>query len=215
MTPPLSVNIIYNKANTYGLNDDVIIIERLLRKLQDQIGHPISKAKTIDMREPMTHCDINIHLEIPVFSAIPWAHTNIMLVNPEQWSFAYDAYVHAFDAILFRNIDDLNKFKTDFLEKGIPTDNFFTVSWCGSWQVSDIKSPYGKNGDLGFVCFVAGSKSKYEYLKQILPDWKDNAPPLTIYTTRTDFAEDLKKTVNKKVKVYLLKNNSIYLSFIL
>jgi hypothetical protein len=86
MPAPFSVNIIYNKSNTYGLNDDVIVIERLLRHIQENIGHQFGKPKTSDMREPLSHSDINVHLEIPVFSAIPWAHTNIMLVNPEQWS---------------------------------------------------------------------------------------------------------------------------------
>ena len=40
-----------------------------------------------------------------------------------------------------------------------------------------------------FVCFVAGSTSKYNYLTQVLPHWTENDPPLTIYTTRGDFAE--------------------------
>jgi hypothetical protein len=63
---PLSVNIIYNKANTYGLNDDVQVIDSLLRQLQDVVG-PINKARTADLREPLNHSDINIHLEIPMY----------------------------------------------------------------------------------------------------------------------------------------------------
>jgi hypothetical protein len=196
MAPPFSVNIIYNKANTFGLNDDVNVIERYIRKIQDLIGHPIAKAKTTDMREPLSHSDIQFHLEIPVFSAIPWAHTNIMVVNPEQWSYAYDAYAHAFDAFIFRDNKTFDKFKTAFTEKGIPTDNFYLVPWCASWQVSDIKGGYGKNSDLGFVSFVAGSTSKYEYLKKVIPHWRDADPALTIYTTREDFAEGLKKVIS-------------------
>jgi hypothetical protein len=214
MTPPLSVTIIYNKANTYGLNDDVTVIERILKKLQDSIGHPIGKAKTVDMREPLTHSDIQIHLEIPIFSAIPWGHTNVILVNPEQWSFAYDAYAHAFDALLFRDEVSANKFREDFSKKGISTDNIFVVPWCASWQVSDIKGGYGKNGDLGFVCFVAGSASKCEYLKKLLPYWTENDPALTIYTVRNDFAEDLKKaaigTKNVTIKCQDLDSESRY-----
>lgn len=196
MAPPLSVNIIYNKANTYGLNDDVQVIERILKKLQDTIGHPIGKARTLDMREPLTHSDINIHLEIPIFAAIPWAHTNIMIVNPEQWSFAYDAYAHAFDALIFRDSFSAEKFRSAFTEKGIPTDNIYVVPWTAAWQKKNIKGGYGKNGDLGFVSFVAGSTSKYEYLKKVLPLWRDAYPALTVYTTRNDFAEDLKKVVS-------------------
>jgi hypothetical protein len=213
MAPPFSVNIIYNKSNTIGFNNDITIIERYLRKIQDLIGHPIGKAKTIDIREPLSHADINFHLEIPVFQAIPWAHTNIMVVNPEQWSYSYDAYAHAFDAILFRDTKALDKFKADFTEKEIPTDNFYMVPWCASWQVSDIKAGYGKNGDLGFVSFVASSSSKYEYLKQVLPYWKAEDPALTIYTTREDFAENLKKNTgapNVIVKCQDLDQESCY-----
>lgn len=193
MAPPLSVNIIYNKANTYGLNDDVTVIERVLRKLQDSIGQPIGKARMVDMREPLTHSDINIHLEIPIFSATSWAHTNILLVNPEQWSFAYDAYVHAFDALIFRDPVSAETFRTAFTAKGISANNIYVVPWCNSWQSSDYKGRYGVSADDGFVCFVAGSTSKYEYLKQVLPYWTEADPSLTVYTTREDFAEGLKK----------------------
>lgn len=189
MTPPLSVNIIYNKANKYGLNDDVIVIDRILKRLQDVVGCPINKAKTLDIRELYTQCDIQFHLEIPVFSAIPWAHTNILLVNPEQWSYNYDSYVHAYDALIFRDPVSAKKFCSDFTQKGIPVDNIYVVPWCSSWQSKNITCDH----NLDFVCFVAGSTSKCEYLKQLLPYWKKNDPSLTIYTTRTDFAEDLKK----------------------
>jgi hypothetical protein len=195
MAPPISVNIIYNKANAYGLNDDVTVIERILKGIQDKFGQIISKPKTADMREPLTHCDIQIHLEIPVFSAIPWAHTNIMLVNPEQWSYSYDAYVHAFDALIFRDSFTAELFRKDFTKKGIRTDNIYVVHWCNSWSPSDYKGRYEITKDNGFICFVAGSACKFEYVKNILPFWKEEDPPLTIYTTREDFADELKKGV--------------------
>lgn len=193
MAPPLSINIIYNKNSATGLNDDTQVIERILKKLQDTIGQPISKAKLVDMREPHTPCDIQFHLEIPVFSAIPWAHTNVILVNPDHWYFAYDSYAHAFDALIFRDSNSAEKFRAAFTEKGIPTDNIYVVPWCSAWQVSQIKGAYLKDGGLGFVCFLAGSTNKYEYLKSILPFWQEEDPRLTIYTTRSDFEEGLKK----------------------
>jgi hypothetical protein len=110
--------------------------------------------------------DINIHLEIPVFSAISWGHTNIIVVNPEQWSYSYDAYVHAFDALIFRDSNTAELFRKDFTEKGIRTDNIYVVPWCASWQVKDIKG-VTEVGVQEFVCFLAGSSSKYEYLKKI------------------------------------------------
>ena len=164
----LSVNIIYNKANTYGLTDDTTILERILKSHNCNVTF-------VDMREPLFHADINIHLEIPVFSAIPWAYTNIMLVNPEQWVYEYDAYIHAFDAFLFRDPVSADTFRTDAVN---------VIPWCNSW--SDVSVHEAKKE---FVCFVAGSTSKYEYMKEIVSYWKESDPPLTIYTTREDFTE--------------------------
>jgi hypothetical protein len=194
MPSTLTSNIIYNKSNTYGLTDDIQVIERVLRKYRDKTGNTIMKPKLLDMREPHIPCDIQFHLEIPVFSAIPWAFTNVILVNPEQWSYAYDAYVHAFDALLFRTPESMEEFRSDFEKKGLPTNNLYVVPWCSSWQVNEIDSSNSfENRVAGFVCFVAGSKSKYDYLMELLPHWKENDPPLTIYTTREDFKEGLKK----------------------
>ena len=76
---------------------------------------------------------------------------------------------------------------------GISTDNFYVVPCCASWQQSNYKGHYSTSADDGFVSFVAGSTSKYEYLKQVLPYWLPTDPTLTVYTTREDFAEGLKK----------------------
>jgi len=202
----VSVSIIYNKTNTFGLQDDVAICERLLKKMQDSIG-PINKAKLVDMREPMSHCDILIHLEIPIFSAIPLAHTNMILVNPEQWSYVYDAYVHAFDVLLFRDNMSAIRFREDFEEKGLDlTNKIHVVPWCSSQalqasQVSQASQAVESKMKDEFVCFLGGSISKYEYVVKLLPFWSDADPPLTVYTTREDFAKDLKKAANANVTV--------------
>jgi len=182
----LSVNIIYNKANAYGLNDDIEVIQRIFKEFQ------VIKPKLFDMREPFVHADVNIHLEIPVFSAIPWARKNIMLVNPEQWAFAYDAYVHAFDAFLFRDPDSAEKFRVAFLESHLEANleaKIYVVPWCNSWSLTKKTETKDKKNE--FVCFIAGSTSKFNYIKKMLPHWGPTDPPLTIYTTRDDFAEKL------------------------
>lgn len=209
---PLSVTIIYNKANTYGLEEDAHLIDRILKGVQSSVG-PIGKPKYVDMREGLSHSDIQFHLEIPVFSAIPWAYTNIMLVNPEQWSYAYDDYVHAFDALLFRDKASANKFREELAAKGLRHDHVYVVPWTASWQVKDIKDTYGKTIDFGFVSFLAGSTSKYEYMKKVLPVWKETDPALRIYTTRSEFAEDLKKLTtapNVVIKCQELDEDSRY-----
>lgn len=188
----LSVAILYNSSNTFGLQDDIVVIERILKKIQSVSDISILKPKVKDIREPHTHYDIQFHLEIPCFSAIPWGHTNIMLVNPEQWSYAYDVYVHAFDAFIFRDTSSANEFQTAFQNA-----NTYVIPWCSSWQ----KTPQEKHEKHEkhekqineFISFIAGSTNKYEYLTKLVPSWRESDPPLTIYTTRKDFAEGLKK----------------------
>ena len=189
MPSPLSVTILYNKANPYGLEEDVAILERLLKSVSigQTIGQTIQKPKVADMREPLSHSDIQIHLEIPIFSAIPWAHTNIMLVNPEQWSYSYDAYIHAFDALLFRDPVSATTFREDMEQKGISAQNIYIIPWCGSW----IPTSAAIDKDKGFVCFLGASTSKYEYIKALLPHWRITDPTLTIYTSRNDYALSL------------------------
>ncbi len=191
---PLSVTILYNKTNKFGLNDDIIIIEQILKTLQDTIKQPISKPKVLDIREPHIHSDIQIHLEIPVYSAIPWAYTNILLVNPEQWSYSYDSYVHSFDVLLFRDSHSAETFSNDLLNKNILINNYFVIPWCASWNVTDfnLSNTFDKR-KLEFVSFLAGSKTKYDYISKLLPHWKENDPFLTIFTTRNDYSDNLNK----------------------
>jgi hypothetical protein len=184
---PLSVTILYNKVNAFGLQEDVNVIQRLLKTIQHSTT--IQKPRIVDIREPLIHSDIQIHLEIPVFAAIPWAHTNILLVNPEQWSYAYDSYVHAFDLILFRDPISVHHFVTDLEIKGIASNHLFSMPWCSSQP--DLKRRASDPKD-EFVCFVAGSTNKFEYLKKLLPHWSAADPSLTIYTTRNDIADGLR-----------------------
>jgi len=79
--------IIYDKL---VYTEDAMTVQHILRKAGIvSIGH-------IDMREPPVKADIQIHVRIPVYSATSWAHTNILLVHPDQWVPAFDAYLHAF-----------------------------------------------------------------------------------------------------------------------
>ena len=88
----LSVNIIYDKLHTNRVN----IIEGIFKN---------ASVNLLDIREPLTHCDVNIHVDIPIFSAVPWAYTNILFVDSDKWSQAYDAYLHAFDIVINTRVD--------------------------------------------------------------------------------------------------------------
>ena len=183
----LRTTILYQKGNAHGLSDDVVVIQRLLAALSSR--GTLSTPVLADLREPLSLSDIQIHLEIPVYGAIPWGHVNILLVNPEQWYDAYDAYVHAFDAIFFRDAQTTERFRKGFVAKGIRSDHLHTLPWCDSW-VADAADDVVKTP--GLVCFLGGSSNKYEYVKALLPHWKVEDPPLRVYTTRQDVAERLK-----------------------
>lgn len=195
----ISVNLLYNKTNTFGLAEDVIVIQKILKTLQDSIHCQIGKARLTDMREPFVHSDLQFHLEIPIYSAIPWAHTNVLLVNSEHWSYNYDKYVNLFDALIFRDPVSANKFREELGKKGIRNEHIYTIPWSTTLESNDSKEIYGLGIDLGFVSFIAGSNSKFEYIKQIIPHWKVTDPSLTIYTTRNEFAEDLKKIASDNI----------------
>ena len=185
---PLSTTILYDKANSFGLKEDAAVIERLLKSITVS-GHTLLKPKHVDIREPCVPCDIQFHLEIPVYAAVPWAHSNVILVNPEHWSVAYDAYVHAFDMLLFRDASAAEAFRRVFAEKGLPADRIVVLPWCSSQPVTPSTHVAQDTHDL--VCFIGGSTHKYEYVKQLLSHWRQEDPSLTVYTTRKDHAEGL------------------------
>jgi hypothetical protein len=184
----LRTTVLYQKGNTHGLQDDIVVIQRLLASLSTK-EIPLSPPILADLREPLSLSDLQIHLEIPVYGAIPWGHVNLLLVNPEQWSYAYDAYVHAFDAIFFRDARTEERFRKDFIAKGIPSDHLYTLPWCDSWRSEEDEDAVMVPG---FLCFLAGSTTKYEYVKQLVPHWTAEDPPLRIYTTRKDVADGVK-----------------------
>ncbi len=192
MSSQLRVNILYNKSSQYGIKHDVEVINRLIEKYRQEKNKAEINIKHVDLREPPIKCDIQFHLEVPVFSAIPWSQTNIIIVNPEHWSYSYDDYIQFFDAVVFKDNMSLNRFKDELHKKGQQCNNFYIVPWMSNWTCENNKySPEDK--DNGFVCFIGGSKNKHDYIKQLLPFWKSSDPKLNIYTTREDFENELKK----------------------
>ncbi len=62
---------------------------------------PVGKMRHTDRREPLVHSDINIHVSVPVYSAISWAHVNIFIRDEGMWNEeAFQPYMTAFDAIV-------------------------------------------------------------------------------------------------------------------
>ena len=121
MPAPITVSILYDKSNPD--QNDVLLWERILKQLS-----LTQKPRLVDRREPLVHSDIQIHLDVPVYAAIPWAHTNV-LMHSQNGSEAYISYLHAFDAILFRDPESAGAFREKIASP------LYTIPWLSA----DIK----------------------------------------------------------------------------
>jgi Glycosyl transferase family 2 len=163
----LSVNIIYNTVNTLGLKEDVQVIERIVQAIRERIYPNVLKRFNVcDIRQPLQHADINIHLEIPVYSAIPWAHSNILIVNPEQWSSAYDSYVESFDAVIFKDEQSAADMRQYYESRNIVADNIYYVPWTCFLSVEEYVADKKK--------YVQNAKKTNDRLLNLLPMLEEN-----------------------------------------
>jgi len=169
----LTVNIIFNKANKFGLEKDAELIRRTLSgyamvRFADPLEHPVLQ-------------DINIHLEIPIYTYVPWASYNVFVMNPE-WYFkeSWDPYMKHFDAVITK--EDL---KLDGA-KVLP------------WSMVVSEKPKGIVPVKEFLYLLGGSKNKREFAKHFIPLWKESYPTLHVYSV-----EPLEITAPENVKFYV------------
>jgi hypothetical protein len=177
---PLNVNILYNRSNPYGLATDAQVLEELLR-LQTAVS--IGQIHHVDPREPPRAADVQFHLEVPVFGNCPWSAANVLLVNPEHYvAAAYDAYLHAFDAVITRT------------EERVAGSSY--VHWClPAARQAELAAAAAKRTEqqkeLGFLALIGGSTNKAAALAELLPNWLPGSPKLRVYTSRSDLAGQL------------------------
>ena len=88
-----NVTIVCNKSNHSGLEHDVELLKKYLAayatiKIADPLEHPVAQ-------------DINIHLEIPYYSHVPWGTYNVFVMNPEYYiKESYEPYMKHFDLVV-------------------------------------------------------------------------------------------------------------------
>lgn len=86
----MNVNIIHDSSKEYSIKETLVKqLKEICRNSTVRINKPIWR----DMREPLTHVDINIHLEFPVYSVFPWAFCNLILKDMNSWKDSYNAYI--------------------------------------------------------------------------------------------------------------------------
>ncbi len=194
--PLLQVNIIYNKANTFGLTRDAAVLSELVRAAAPgRIGH----VHLLDPREPPKQADIQFHLEHPVYSAVPWSVTNILLANVEHYEpTSYNPYLLSFDQVWVRDQAAARTIR-EVMGAG-HEDKVCIVHWSlGSDGVPEVgkKAAAAAAASLpdrkaaGFVAFIGGSETKAAAAEAVLSAWRATDPKLRIYTTRADVGTKL------------------------
>ena len=171
-----TVFLLYNKANEYGLQSDVRLLEKVLKVF---VGP--GQVKHADPLEPPQPCDLAVHLEVPYYGWMPWAKRNVFMVNPEWWEAGWNPYLARADALLFKCEADKQTFFTRFPDVTTPA---YTVKWSTPVVQADFaKFPQSVANDIGFLWLLGASKNKRAAARKVISLWDPSWPPLTIYTT--------------------------------
>lgn len=122
----MKVTILYNKSNTAGLQQDSMLIQRILESQGFQV-------RVADPLEPQGPCDMAIHLEIPVYAAACLAVYNIFVINPEWWQEAWSPYLSRADLLIFKCDADKERFLVN--RESLPS---VTIPWATPVEQSDF-----------------------------------------------------------------------------
>ena len=200
--PPLAQTVfLYNKANTYGLTQDVQLLEQAIKSLTTGYSRHSAdgftgKVRLADPLEPPVLCDLAVHFEVPYYGWMPWARRNVFVVNPEWWEPAWNSYLSKADALLFKCEAD----RVSFFDRLSETDSnppSYVLPWTSPIGLSVFqKHPQSSSHADGFLWLLGASKHKRAAAEKIIPLWKPTYPPLTVYTV-----SDLSGCVNPRVTI--------------
>jgi len=169
-----TVTFLFNKSNPYGISKD---IEGMAASLKMYIGDYCTQ-RYADPLEVPHKSDIHIHVEVPVYTWMPWAEKNILVVNPEWFQESWLPYMPRFTAVIYK--DPLSA--KEAVSKGYVTEKqVYVVPWGCAKPEQPPKVAKG-TVDTGFVWFLGGSSSKRAYLPKMMRMWREHYPPLRIYS---------------------------------
>lgn len=166
---PTTVTILYNKSNTFGLQQDSLLIKGVLESQGVQV-------RIADPLEPQGMCDIAIHLEVPIYAAMSLATHNIFVINPEWWEEAWNSYLQRANLLIFKCKSDKERF---LAERQVNTPAI-VLPWATPITPSFFPNTQRMKNALWLL---GGSKSKREAALTVIPMWKSEWPELNVYTT--------------------------------
>jgi hypothetical protein len=181
-----TVQFILNKGNKFGLSKDVAVLKQMFLATGDRYNF-----LELDPNEPSRAADVQVHLEVPVYAAIPWSPVNIFLVNPEYYVSAYDAYLPSFDLVITRDAAAAARL-------GIAHFPF-----CGVAMPAGIKK--SKAPIDGWLWVIGSSSRKMAAARAFLPLLEAGDQHIKIITGRADFAAEL-NTLSKGKNVSVVQD---------
>ncbi len=194
-TQPLSICVVYNKHNIFGLAKDAELLAAQLPVAARKMGgRRVGPVKLMDSREPPVVCDIAIHLEVPYAVWFPWARSNVMLVNHEWWNQeAWGEYLDSFDVAVYRDAKSLATAR----DAKQQARELLQLTWATPFRtVQRTKASF--DATKGFVYFLGGSPNKRAAAEEYLPLWQESFPPLDVYVV-----EPLTCTVPSNVHIHV------------
>lgn len=171
----LEIVFVYNRANPFGIANDADLLEKTIRSIVQSLKLPVivQKIRHADLLEPPVACDICIHLEIPATQWMPWALTNILMVNSEWYVPAWNSLLPRFDKVWV---------KTKGALRDLSGSTF--MPWCSNRTAAEFeKEPQSTSAVSGCLWLLGGSKNKRTAAEAVLPLWKASWPKLHVYTT--------------------------------
>ena len=168
---------LYNKENKYGLLQDVKLLEATIKRITGKVRHS----------DPLEHpiiCDLAVHFEVPYYGWMPWARRNVIVVNPEWWEAGWNSYLAHTDALIFKSQMDRDRFMSSYFPEGSSSKrpNDWVLPWtCLATPLTFSKEPHSRDHTL--LWLLGASVNKRAAAQKILPLWKKEYPPLTVYTT--------------------------------
>ena len=202
--PILDTCFLYNKQNNYGIRDDIAVMESAFKAINKSLpGWTIGPPKHLDVKQPPVQCDIQIHLEHPIYANIPWGRVNILMVNPDHYvPDAYDAYLHRFDIIICKDDVTFRRFNEITAKTATHVYKIDWVAPSSSSSSSSSNNAAAAATTQSFAAFIGGSSNKAAALQELLPYW--HTYPLNIYTSRKDLETTLKAAASSAADPWLI-----------